>query len=137
MGKCQSKVIDVVKDKQNVTKKSSSNRKQSHKSDSESESDSKFNKVIDIDKKYKKGSIPKAVKRSVWDKWVGKDIGTTKCLCCKHQEIRQIEFHCGHILAEKNGGDTNVNNLMPICAQCNLSMGTMNIKEFQKLYFSK
>jgi hypothetical protein len=137
MGKCQSKVIDVVKDKQNVTKKSSSNRKQSHKSDSESESDSKFNKVKDIDKKYKKGSIPKAVKRSVWDKWVGKDIGTTKCLCCKHQEIRQIEFHCGHILAEKNGGDTNVNNLMPICAQCNLSMGTMNIKEFQKLYFSK
>ena len=137
MGKCQSKVIDVVKDKQNITKKSSPNRKQPYKSDSESESDSKFNKVKDIDKKYKKGSIPKAVKRSVWDKWVGKDIGTTKCLCCKHQEIRQIEFHCGHILAEKNGGDTNVNNLMPICAQCNLSMGTMNIKEFQKLYFSK
>ena len=133
MGKCQSKVIDVVKEKS----ASKQMKKQQNKSDSESESDSKFNKVKDIDKKYKKGSIPKAVKRSVWDKWVGKDIGTTKCLCCKHQEIRQIEFHCGHIIAEKNGGDTNVNNLMPICAQCNLSMGTMNIKEFQKLYFSK
>ena len=141
MGKCQSKITDVVKvkvkEKENGKQNGKQNGKPYNKSDSESESESKFNKLKDIDKKYKKGSIPKAVKRSVWDKWVGKDIGATKCLCCKHQEIRQIEFHCGHILAEKNGGDTNVNNLMPICAQCNLSMGTMNIKEFQKLYFSK
>jgi len=86
---------------------------------------------------YKKKSIPKALKKQVWDKWVGENVGMTKCLCCNHQNIRQIEFHCGHVIAEKNGGKTNVDNLRPICAQCNLSMGTMNMDEFQKNYFSK
>jgi hypothetical protein len=88
------------------------------------------------EKEYKKKSIPKSVKKAVWDKWVGKDKGITKCLCCKHQEIRQIEFHCGHVIAEKNGGETNVDNLRPICAQCNLSMGTMNMNDYKKKYFS-
>jgi len=96
-----------------------------------------FNKVKNIDIKYKKKNIPKAVKKAVWDKWVGKNIGSTKCLCCKHQEIRQIEFHCGHIISEKKGGETKVSNLRPICAQCNLSMGTMDMREFQRFYFSK
>jgi len=77
--------------------------------------------------KYKKKSIPKSLKKKVWDKWIGPNIGRTKCLCCKHEEIRQIEFHCGHIIAEVNGGETNVENLRPICAQCNLSMGSMSM----------
>jgi hypothetical protein len=95
----------------------------------------KKEKKENINKKYKKKSIPKTLKRLVWDKWVGKDIGTTKCLCCNHIEIRQIEFHCGHIIAESNGGETNVDNLKPICAQCNLSMKTMDMNEFKKKFF--
>jgi 5-methylcytosine-specific restriction endonuclease McrA len=86
---------------------------------------------------YKKKSIPKSLKKQVWDKWIGPNIGRTKCLCCKHEEIRQIEFHCGHIIAEVNGGKTNVDNLRPICAQCNLSMGSMSMDEFRKTYFDK
>ena len=85
--------------------------------------------------RYKKKSIPKSLKKMTWDKWIGPNIGKTKCLCCKHQEIRQIEFHCGHIIAEVNGGKTTVENLKPICAQCNLSMGSMNMNEFIKQYF--
>ena len=54
--------------------------------------------------------------------------------CCKHQDIRQIEFHCGHIIAEKNGGTTTIQNLRPICAQCNLSMGTKDMNEFMKCF---
>jgi 5-methylcytosine-specific restriction endonuclease McrA len=84
---------------------------------------------------YKKKSIPKSLKKKVWDKWIGPNIGRTKCICCKHEEIRQIEFHCGHIIAEVNGGETNVDNLRPICAQCNLSMGSMSMDEFKKKYF--
>jgi 5-methylcytosine-specific restriction endonuclease McrA len=84
---------------------------------------------------YKKKSIPKSLKKMVWDKWIGPNIGRTKCLCCKHEEIRQIEFHCGHIIAETNGGETNIENLRPICAQCNLSMGSMNMNDFKKTYF--
>ena len=85
--------------------------------------------------KYKKKSIPKSLKKQVWDTWIGSHIGATKCLCCKHEEIRQIEFHCGHIISEVRGGQTNVNNLRPICAQCNLSMGSMNMNEFKKKFF--
>ena len=87
-------------------------------------------------KNYKKKSIPKSLKKQTWDKWVGPSIGIAKCLCCNHEEIRQIEFHCGHIMAEVNGGSTTVDNLIPICAQCNLSMGSMNMLEFKKKYFS-
>ena len=84
--------------------------------------------------KYHKKAIPKTLKKMVWDKYVGADIGITKCMCCKHQEIRQIEFHCGHIVAEANNGKTELANLRPICAQCNLSMGKMDMNEFMKKY---
>ena len=81
-------------------------------------------------KSTRKKGIPKTLKRAVWDHWIGSEIGSTKCLCCKHQSIRQIEFHCGHIIAESRGGSLSVNNLVPICAQCNLSMGNKNFHDF-------
>ena len=87
--------------------------------------------------KYKKKAIPKTVKKATWDRWIGKDVGVTKCLCCEHQEIRQFEFHCGHVVAESKGGKTTVDNMRPICAQCNLSMGSMDMNEFKKMYFEK
>jgi 5-methylcytosine-specific restriction endonuclease McrA len=82
--------------------------------------------------KYVKKSIPKSVKKMVWDKYIGAEKGKAKCYCCKHQTIRQIEFHCGHVIAEANGGHTTVVNMRPICAQCNLSMGKMNMNDFMK-----
>ena len=41
-----------------------------------------------------------------------------------------MSFHCGHIIAEVNGGDIIVSNLKPICQNCNSSMGTKNINDF-------
>ena len=82
-----------------------------------------------------RSSIPRSLKKLVWDTYIGKDVGITKCLCCKNQEIRQIEFHCGHIVSRATGGQTILENLKPICAQCNLSMGKMNMDEFKKTYF--
>ena len=82
----------------------------------------------------KKKNIPKAMKRVVWDTYIGAEVGLTKCLCCQHADIRQIEFHCGHVVAETNGGSTTVDNLRPICAQCNLSMGKTNMNEFMKMF---
>jgi hypothetical protein len=81
-----------------------------------------------------KKSIPKTLKRMVWDTYIGAEKGEALCFCCKHTKIRQIEFHCGHVHAEAHGGATNVKNLRPICAQCNLSMGTMHMKEFMKKF---
>jgi 5-methylcytosine-specific restriction endonuclease McrA len=85
--------------------------------------------------KLRKKSIPKSLKKLVWDTWIGEDVGSTFCMCCNHEKIRQIEFHCGHIISEKQGGGLTVENLRPICAQCNLSMGTMNMHDFKRDYF--
>jgi 5-methylcytosine-specific restriction endonuclease McrA/uncharacterized Ntn-hydrolase superfamily protein len=87
--------------------------------------------------KYKKKHIPKPLKKMCWDIHIGSLVGSTKCLCCKHQDIRQIDFHCGHVIAEKNGGTMTIDNLRPICSQCNLSMGVQNMDEFKKCFESK
>ena len=81
--------------------------------------------------KLKKKSIPKVVKDLSWNKWVGEDVARTKCLCCGVNEIKMSSFHCGHVIAESNGGKATVDNLRPICSACNLSMGTENFEEFK------
>jgi hypothetical protein len=81
--------------------------------------------------KPKKKSIPKVVKDLSWNKWIGEDVARTKCLCCGVNEIKMSSFHCGHVVAEANGGTTTVDNLRPICAACNTSMGTENLNEFK------
>jgi DNA repair exonuclease SbcCD ATPase subunit len=88
------------------------------------------NKEKAIEMKPKKKAIPKMLKNKVWDKHIGIDIGQTKCLCCKITNISQLNFHCGHILSEKDGGELTMENLKPICGACNSSMGTMNMDEF-------
>lgn len=85
-------------------------------------------------KPRKKMSIPKSLKRRVWDHWIGAEHGTALCMCCKYQQIRQIEFHCGHVLAEANGGTLCIKNLRPICAQCNLSMGKKDFHTFADMF---
>ena len=82
--------------------------------------------------KEKKKAVPKVVKDLSWNKWIGEDIARTKCLCCGVNEIKMSSFHCGHVLAVVNGGTTTVDNLRPICAACNLSMGTTNFDDFKK-----
>ncbi len=78
----------------------------------------------------RKKSIPSTVKKLVWNKHIGETIGKSKCLCCQSTDITQMSFHCGHIVAESNGGQTIVSNLKPICQNCNSSMGTKNMKDF-------
>jgi hypothetical protein len=86
------------------------------------------------EKKPRKKTIPVALKRKVWDHWVGEQLGKTKCPCCKLTDITQLNFSCGHINAEANGGSLHVTNLRPICGSCNSSMGTKNMNEFIREY---
>lgn len=80
--------------------------------------------------KYKKRSIPAALKRKVWYTYIGEEHGNGRCYCCQTSIIHQLSFHCGHVLSEKNGGELTLQNLRPICQNCNSSMGTMNMNEF-------
>ena len=83
------------------------------------------------DKKPKKKTVPKVVRDLAWAKWIGDDVAKTKCMCCGINEIKMNSFHCGHIMAVVNGGKTTVDNLRPICAACNLSMGAENMVDFK------
>jgi 5-methylcytosine-specific restriction endonuclease McrA len=80
--------------------------------------------------KYKKRYISSTLKRLVWNKWIGEEVGKAKCCCCKTSDIVQMSFHAGHIIAEVNGGNASISNLMPICQNCNSSMGRMNLYDF-------
>ncbi len=86
------------------------------------------------DKKEPKKKISATMKRLVWNTNIGEEIGKTKCLCCKSTDITQMSFHCGHVIAEINGGELIVSNLKPICQNCNSSMGTKNMNEFMETF---
>lgn len=75
----------------------------------------------------KKHGIDQSLRTAVWNRHMGEHIGRALCPVCAEQVITQRNFHCGHIVAEAVGGATHVDNLMPICAQCNLSMGTQHM----------
>lgn len=47
------------------------------------------------------------------------------------------KFECGHVVAEALGGQSTIENLRPICKDCNLSMGTKNLFEFKEKHFPK
>jgi len=81
-----------------------------------------------------KRAIPKQLRDLVWNTHIGHEVATAPCSCCERNPISMQEFHCGHVVAEARGGTTTVENLRPICAPCNLSMGTMNMLEYQRTF---
>jgi 5-methylcytosine-specific restriction endonuclease McrA len=87
--------------------------------------------------KTKKSTIPKSIKTMVWNKYVGSSIAETLCICCQQEKISIRHFHCGHIIPEANGGSLELENMRPICAPCNSSMGSRNMREFVKTFFNR
>lgn len=84
--------------------------------------------------KHKKKKIPKGIRNIVWDTHMGADYKRGLCCCCKIEQITFVNFHCGHIISECNGGEVHVNNLIPICQSCNCSMGSMNLEDYKEGY---
>jgi hypothetical protein len=79
-------------------------------------------------------SIPQIVKTKTWESHIGK-VYEAYCLCCNLNLISSTNFHCGHVISRKNNGTNTIENLRPICSQCNLSMNSTNMIDFCKLYF--
>jgi len=93
-------------------------------------------KIIKSTSSYsKKKKIPKKVKNDSWDCYVGKNVATAKCICCKISEINAKDFVAGHVVSEYNGGQVVVDNLMPICQPCNSSMGVTNMEDYIKAHY--
>ena len=88
-------------------------------------------------RKPRKANIRKSVKSSVWDEFVGKDKRRALCICCCDREIEMNTCVYGHIVSEKDGGEASFDNLLPICAQCNGSMGAQNMGEYVQQCYPK
>lgn len=88
------------------------------------------------EEKPRRKSIPKAVKDTVWSKYIGADKAEGKCYVCG-RTIHITDFDLGHNKAVSRGGRNNINNLRPICRTCNTSMGTTSIETFKARHFSE
>ena len=74
-----------------------------------------------------KETIPPALRSKVWDHYIGDDCGKTRCLQCEDRIISMKSYDCAHILSEANDGKTELSNLVPMCHQCNMELGTRPI----------
>jgi hypothetical protein len=78
--------------------------------------------------KYHKKIISPKLRLEVWNK----EFGNNNSGKCPYNNCNNIinnsknNFHCGHIISEYNGGETNLDNLKPICPNCNFKMGKKN-----------
>ena len=126
----------VNKKNLNNIKKNEINKKQNNKKNEINEKqNNKKNEINEKSNKYVKKQIPKALREQVWIKYNGKRFNK-KCYVkwCKN-DINCFNFDCGHDIPESKGGATVIENLKPICRNCNLSMGNnLSIKEWNIKY---
>ncbi len=120
------KKVNKKVNKKNLIIKNKDNNKDSNKD---------TNKDNNKKGKYIKKSIPKALREQVWIKYNGKRFNK-KCYVkwCKN-DINCFNFDCGHDIPESKGGKMIIENLKPICRNCNLSMSNnLTIKEWNTKY---
>lgn len=81
----------------------------------------------------RKTKIKAALREQVWLRHAGPTF-KSKCQTrwCQN-EINVFNFQCGHVQAESKGGQTTVENLIPLCSRCNLSMGTLHMDSWNEL----
>jgi 5-methylcytosine-specific restriction endonuclease McrA len=127
--------IDKLKSQQQIVQQYNNINLAENENDTE-EIKEEIKEETPVQQPYKKKAIPKSLKMLVWHTYIGKEVGLAKCLCCKNKEITQMDFDCGHVVAESRGGVTTVNNMRPICAKCNRSMKAMDMNDFIEKYFT-
>jgi len=76
-------------------------------------------------KKRRRKSIDPNLRKEVWDTYIGQAT-SAKCFCCWTNPITPFTycntFHAGHIISHAHGGSENIENLLPICRDCNMNM---------------
>ena len=80
-------------------------------------------------------ALSKPLRAIVWRAWyatVAHDAnGDALCPCCESARISALDFHLGHRQSFARGGTDEPSNLVPLCATCNLSMGTRDFDEYR------
>lgn len=82
-----------------------------------------------------KQKISASLRQSVWLAWVGKQYDARCTIKWCKSIITPFTFEVGHNVPESRGGSTTLENLRPICAICNKSMGNRyTIDEYSRLH---
>jgi len=79
-------------------------------------------------------NIPKAIRQQVWLQYVGEKFKSSCYIKWCTNKITIFNYHVGHNIPHSKGGNLDVENLRPICVNCNLSMSdNYTIDEWNKL----
>ena len=70
-----------------------------------------------------KQKIPKALREQVWLTKVGRFFDAKCKVAWCTNKMTVFDYQCGHNIPESKGGPTTLDNIVPICARCNVSMG--------------
>jgi len=91
---------------------------------------------VNTSKTQKKEAFPDWFKSMIWRKNNG---SLEKCICkvCSLNIISSDSFSAGHILPESKGGMMCLENIMPICPECNSQMGSRHLYWFAWHYYGK
>jgi hypothetical protein len=79
-------------------------------------------------------NLPKRIREVVWTTY-NKETYSSKCYVPWCENIINVfNYQVGHDIPESKGGTYDIDNLRPICSNCNLSMGNKwTIQEWSKL----
>lgn len=89
--------------------------------------------LVESAKKIERKHIPQKIRQDLWKQYYGENYNAL-CLICKQQISINI-FEVGHIVSSADGGGDNIDNLRPICRDCNRSMGTTNMDYYIEKYY--
>jgi hypothetical protein len=87
-------------------------------------------------RKEKKETFPDWFKSRIWRKFNG-SLEKVSCPICSENFIEPNSFSAGHILPESKGGMMCLENIMPICSECNSQMGARHLYWFSWHYYGK
>ena len=86
--------------------------------------DHRFQKV----KKY----MSPQLRMCVWNRYFGNSENGICPICNKQIKVGRNGFHCAHIISRANNGETTIDNLRPLCSDCNIDMGSLNWDDYIK-----
>jgi len=129
--------VKLIQEYKNSIHKENDEKTNNEKTNSEKTNSEKANNEH-TERKANNGSmerktIPQKIRQDLWKQYYGENYNSL-CLICK-QHISTTNFEVGHIISVANGGPDFINNLRPICRDCNRSMGTENMDEYKKKYY--
>jgi hypothetical protein len=81
--------------------------------------------------------VPSSLKHNIWILYIGEKFNGKCAVSWCNNRITPFTFEAGHNIPYSKGGSTTIDNLRPICSDCNKSMGNrFTIDEFSEQYKS-